>query len=254
MDASWAAFLPLCTPAGLARGGLLGGLFLTGLVGSLVHCAPMCGGFVLGQAADRMARLPAARLCEWRRLQSGLLLPYHLGRLSTYAVLGALAGSPAAVLARTPAFAWVSAGLLLAAAAGFVLQALSAARVTGGRAPALVSAAVLRLARGIGRRHAASGYLLGATLGLLPCSFLYGALLAAAGAGSCTLGMAVMLCFGLGTVPALVLAAVAGHAGRLRWRRASVALTSGLLAWNVSMLIGNAWMQLAPVMPGPASP
>ena len=34
-------------------GGLLLGLFLAGLAGSTMHCAPMCGGFVLGQVADR---------------------------------------------------------------------------------------------------------------------------------------------------------------------------------------------------------
>src|SRR6185312_14724447 len=85
-------------------GGLLAGLFLAGLAGSTVHCVPMCGGFVLGQVADRMARVPAARLCEWQRVGRGALLPYHLGRLTTYAGLGALAGLGGAGLGRLPWF------------------------------------------------------------------------------------------------------------------------------------------------------
>src|ERR1700760_857703 len=91
-------------------GGLLVGLFLAGLAGSTMHCVPMCGGFVLGQVADGMARMPAARLCEWRRITNGALLPYHLGRLTTYAALGAVAGLGAG---RLPWFATISAALLL---------------------------------------------------------------------------------------------------------------------------------------------
>src|SRR3954468_3521952 len=91
----------LCGP-GAGRGGLLTGLFAAGLAGSLLHCAPMCGGFVLGQVADRMARLPACRMCERRRLSAAALLPYHLGRLTTYGLLGALAAGSAGVLVRAP--------------------------------------------------------------------------------------------------------------------------------------------------------
>ena len=64
-----------------------------------------------------MARLPAARLCEWQRVGSGALLPYHLGRLTTYAGLGALGG---AASGRLPWFGFVSAGLLLLGAALFL--------------------------------------------------------------------------------------------------------------------------------------
>src|SRR3954454_25118552 len=77
----------LCGPAA-ARGGLLAGLFAAGLAGSALHCAPMCGGFVLGQVSDRMARLPSEHLSGYQRLLSSSLLPYHFGRLTTYSALG----------------------------------------------------------------------------------------------------------------------------------------------------------------------
>src|SRR5487761_2605674 len=115
-------------------GGIVLGLFLAGAAGSAMHCVPMCGGFVLGQVADRMARLPAAHLCEWRRVGAGALLPYHLGRLTTYTLLGALAGASGSVLARLPWFGWLSGVLLLLAAGLFLLHALRLAGAAASRA------------------------------------------------------------------------------------------------------------------------
>ena len=123
------------------------------LAGSTMHCVPMCGGFVLGQVADGMARLPATRLCEWQRVSRGALLPYHLGRLTTYAGLGAL--RRAAALGRLPWFGAVSGVLLLLGAALFLAQV---ARVLPGldRAPAGWTRAIARLAR-----RTSGGYPLG---------------------------------------------------------------------------------------------
>jgi sulfite exporter TauE/SafE len=166
--AGWCGSLPW-------SGGLLVGLFLAGAGGSTMHCVPMCGGFVLGQAADRAAQLPAARLCEWRRLRDGALLPYHLGRLTTYAGLGALGGT---TTGRLPWFTAASAGLLLL---GAVLLLAHVAHLVPGfeRAPAAWTRAIAQLARRTG-----GGYPLGIVLGFLPCGLLYAALAAAAASGA----------------------------------------------------------------------
>lgn len=154
-----------------------------------------------------MARVPAAQLCEWRRLRAGLLLPYHLGRLTTYALLGGLAASSVAVLGRLPWFTRLSAVLMAAAAALFLFEALARMAAVGRRLPGVHPAwsrLIARLARRISRNRAMGGYLLGLTLGFLPCSFLYGAIFAAATGGDWLRGAAAMLCFGLGTVPMLI--------------------------------------------------
>jgi uncharacterized protein len=208
-------------------GGLLLGLFLAGAAGSTMHCVPMCGGFVLGQVADGMVRLPAVRLCEWQRITRGALLPYHLGRLTTYACLGALSGGAAG---RLPWFGYVSAGLLLLGAALFLTHV---ARVVPGldRAPASWTRGVARLAK-----RAGGGYPLGIVLGFLPCGFLYAALATTAAGGNPLLGALGMLAFGLSTVPTLVAVGIAGQAAGRRWQRGVAAAAPAVMLLNAALL------------------
>src|SRR4030095_7428592 len=84
--------IALCRPEALGSVGVPGSLLLAGLAGSVVHCVGMCGPFVLGQVMADLDHGPSA-YGEWRRLCGAALLPYHLGRLTTYAALGSLAGS-----------------------------------------------------------------------------------------------------------------------------------------------------------------
>lgn len=224
----------LCGPAELERGlFLLPALLAAGLAGSVVHCTAMCGPFVLGQAADRMARLPAGRMCEAARLRSGLLLPYHAGRLATYTALGAAAGSVGVL--RLPAA--VPATLLALAGVAFLLLALGRLR------PALVPALAGGTAGGFGWLAGPAGRLgglpLGLALGFLPCGMVYAALAAAASAGP-LMGGAAMLAFGLGTVPALIAVAVLGHAAAHRWNGATRAAAPWLLGANGLILLGLA--------------
>ena len=217
--------------AGPLGGGLLVGLFLAGIAGSTMHCVPMCGGFVLGQAADGMARMPATHLCQWRRITGGALLPYHLGRITTYAGLGALAGLGAGQL---PWLGTISAALLLLAAVLFLLHA---AHLLPGleRAPAPWSHFVTSAAR-----RARGGYPLGIALGFLPCGFLYAALAAAAASGSPLLGAVAMLASGLGTAPALIAVGIAGHAAGRRWQRGVAVAAPAVMLLNAVLLIALA--------------
>jgi len=99
---------------------LLGALFAAGLVGGVGHCAGMCGPFVLAQAEARLAAVPAARLGEFHRVAGAALLPYHLGRLTTYAGLGGAAALLAGQATELTGLRWLSAALLLAAALFFL--------------------------------------------------------------------------------------------------------------------------------------
>lgn len=192
-------------------------MLLAGLVASPLHCAPMCGGFVLGQVSDRMARLPATHLSECQRLRAAALTPYHLGRLTTYAALGLVAGGGGLAIQHLG----LSAGVfLLIGAALLVLQA--ARRLRPGFP--------LKLTRTL------RGYPLGLALGFLPCGILYAALTAAAATASPLYGATAMFCFGLGTVPALLAVGVLGAAAGHRFRRSLTALTPAVLLFNAGLL------------------
>ena len=225
----------LCGPEQAARGLLLlPALLLAGLAGSVVHCTAMCGPFVLGQVADGLARMPAARMCQAARLRGALLLPYHAGRLLTYATLGAAAGWLGGL--RLPQV--VPGALLALAATGFLLLALRRWQ------PALAGPGVgstggwgAGLAALAGRRP--RGVALGLALGLLPCTMVYAALAAAASAGALFGGLG-MLAFGLGTVPALLAVGLLGHTAGRRWQVAMDRVAPWLLTANAMLLLALA--------------
>jgi sulfite exporter TauE/SafE len=220
--------------------GLPAALLLAGLAGSLVHCLGMCGPFVLGQviADSEHAR---GKYGEWQRLAGASLLPYHLGRLTTYTVLGALAGAATAFFAATTGFAWLSAALLVLSALLMMLQAIGLALGTGSPLSSLVS----RLAAPVGAsRHPVGRYVLGLVLGLLPCGLLYGALAAAAGTGSAHGGAVAMLAFGAGTMPALIGMAWLGMLLRRRLRDAAHWIATPLLLVNALVMLGLASQRL----------
>jgi sulfite exporter TauE/SafE len=246
------ALATLCSPDGMAGTGtaLLGALLLAGAAGGAMHCAPMCGPFVLGQVSDAMARIPAARLCEASRLSSALLLPYHAGRLTTYAGLGAVAAALGA--GAGGALGMLPGLLLLLAALLFVLQAarrlvprLAALLPAADRAPAGWLRLIGRLSARIDRTRPTGGYLLGIALGFLPCGFLYAAIAAAAASGSIAGGALAMLAFGLGTLPALIAVGFAGQAAGRTWQRGVAAVAPALMLVNAAVLGTMAWQALA---------
>lgn len=227
------------------RDGLILGLFLAGAAGGVMHCGPMCGGFVLGQVADRMARMPAAALCERRRITAALLWPYHLGRTASYAGLGAMAAASLGAFRAAPWFPPLRASVLTLAAGLFLAEALR--RVAPGLglpagtvAPAAWGRRLGRLAGRLGPGLGA-GWLRGVLLGLLPCGFLYGALTAAAAAGSPLRGALAMAAFAAGTVPALAAVGVLGQAAGRRFGIGLVRLAPAVLLLNAGLLAALAW-------------
>jgi len=244
-----------CRVAAEQHGSLIAVLFMTGLLGSPGHCAGMCGPFVLSQVGARLEAVPAARLTEGHRLCGALLASYHLGRASTYALLGALAAWFAGSFGALTGVRWLSAGLLGFAALGFLAAALTrlgrwlpSLRVPGAAAWGAVLARAVRPLFGppggagpVGWR----GYGLGLVLGLLPCGLVYGALAVAAATRDPLAGAAGMLAFAGGTVPALVAVGLAGHAAGRAWHRTVAAVTPLIMTGNALLLAWLAWQMAA---------
>jgi sulfite exporter TauE/SafE len=207
-------------------------LFMTGLVGSAGHCAGMCGPFVLAQVGA------GAGL---RRLAGSVLLPYHLGRGSTYIALGTLLAAPVGLLNRLDGLRWIPAAMLIAAAMVFILQALRGWNLFAGWSPGLPNLTRALFARPVGLH----GYGLGVVLGFLPCGLLYAAIGAAAATGDPVAAAAGMFGFALGTTPMLVATGLIGYGATLRWRALARKAMPAIAGVNALVLAAMAWRIVA---------
>lgn len=241
--------LAVCRVAVENHGGLLTSLFLTGLIGSASHCAGMCGPFVLSQVAAKLEAIPAASMSEFRRISGAALLPYHLGRATSYGALGALAGWASGALSGWSGFRYVAGGLLVLAALfliGMAVPRLKALWGGGGGGESWWSRHVAALARPLFSSPTGwRGWLLGVALGFIPCGLLYAALAAAAASGDALGACLAMLAFTLGTVPALLAVGVIGHFAIGQWRVSLLKWAPLLLAANAGMLGYMAWALVA---------
>lgn len=221
-------------------------LFLVGLLGG-THCIAMCGGIVGALSASSSGAAPAAR---WR-----LHLAYNLGRIIAYAAAGAAMGAIGSVgllLERV-----LPMQMMLYVAANLMLIALGLSLAGMTRPLAFVERIGQRgwtriqplTRRFLPARSVAQALPLGMLWGFLPCGMVYGGLSAALLAGSAGRGAALMLAFGLGTLPNLLLAGfllerLRGVVRLKSVRVASGALVFGFGAWgllNASTLGGRLW-------------
>lgn len=183
------------------------GLFL-GLLGGL-HCAGMCGPLMLA--------LPRTGLTSPAFLAGRAI--YQAGRIATYTLLGAVCGLIGRSLLLAGIQRWVSIALGLAMLAGvFVSPRFLEVPWLAHRVVRLKSV----MARFLRDRSLASMGTLGALNGLLPCGLVYAACAGAAATGSAPSGAALMLTFGLGTLPVMLALSLSGRmlpaAFRLRLR------------------------------------
>jgi uncharacterized protein len=187
--------------------------FLAGLAGA-GHCWAMCGGLVggvfLGGGNGRAH------------------LVYHAGRVLAYTLLGALAAGVGQAIVLTGGVGRAQGLLYVTAGVGVVLAGALAmrrsvgctARSAGGtNEPARAAPPAF---------HPLAGFL----NGLMPCALVFSLTLKAATAPSVAVGAAWLFAFGLGTVPAMLLAGVLAHwlggQSRIWLRRAAGLLVMAL--------------------------
>jgi len=174
-------------------------VFLVGLLGG-GHCVGMCGGIVSALSSQNAGGKPL------------LHLGYSTGRIASYSVAGAIAGSIGGL------------GLLFSG----VLPVQLALYVLANAMLLILGLYLAGLSPLAGKFEAAGRYLwsrlqpltrelvpvntvpralaVGALWGWIPCGLVYGVLATALLSGSAVRGAMVMLAFGLGTLPNLLLA------------------------------------------------
>ncbi|MBL8430102.1 MAG: sulfite exporter TauE/SafE family protein [Dechloromonas sp.] len=196
-------------------------LFLVGLLGG-THCVGMCGGIVGALSMGVTAR--------W-----SMHLAYNAGRILSYAAAGAIAGVLGA--ASMGLEGQVPARMILYLVANLMLVALGLYLLGITRALAFTERAGQKLwihlqpltRRFLPARSIGQAFPLGLLWGWLPCGLVYSALASALTAGSATRGGLMMLAFGLGTLPNLLLAGVVLARLNEFVRRPVVRTLSGLL-------------------------
>lgn len=193
-----------------------------GLLGSL-HCAAMCGPLMLA--------LPVAAGGRGHFLAGRVI--YQLSRISTYALLGVVAGLVGKSLLLVGVQRWLSIALGVVILLGFLLSkkiALSA--------PVVRFIGKLKFAMGaqLKQRNLRSLALLGLLNGLLPCGLVYVAMAGAVAQGTLLNGVLFMIAFGFGTLPTMLGISLSGKlfpaAVRQKFRSAipvGVCLLGGLL-------------------------
>jgi sulfite exporter TauE/SafE len=178
--------------------------FLIGLLGG-VHCVGMCGGIV-GALTVQTPR---------RRRAWDLHLAYSTGRIASYTAAGAVMGMIGGAGLMFNQILPVQ--MLLYVLANLVLVGLGLYLAGLGNQLARIEALGAWLWRRIQPYSArvlpadtlAKAFALGTLWGWLPCGLVYSVLASALVSGGGASGAAVMLAFGLGTLPNLLLAGMA---------------------------------------------
>ncbi|MCX7169598.1 MAG: sulfite exporter TauE/SafE family protein [Proteobacteria bacterium] len=219
-------------------------VFLIGLLGG-THCIAMCGGIVSALTVS----LPGQK-------QAWLLhLGYNCGRILSYALAGAGMGSIGSLGLLLNDVLPVQLGLYIAAnlmlvALGLYLagltQTLSFLERIGQRWWVRIQPFTRRF---LPARSISQAVPLGMLWGWLPCGMVYSVLAAALLAGSAARGAGLMLAFGLGTLPNLLLAGMLLKRLQDITRTKAVRLVSGMLVIgfgvfgliNATTLGGRLW-------------
>ncbi|MCK6418641.1 MAG: sulfite exporter TauE/SafE family protein [Alphaproteobacteria bacterium] len=222
--------------------GFIFGLFVAGLVSGFTHCAGMCGPFVLAQV-NTQGDLGLSRL------SGGVLLPYHLGRMTTYVGLSTIFHSVLNLaFVFTPYKALIAVPLLLTAATVFIVSAFPslsrlfpwAARIAAGLPVNVVMKAFQRFNT---RTGFAARYGMGIILGMMPCGMVVAAIMATALAPTGLHAALAMAAFAVGTMPALMMIGLGGQTLRWRYPIAFARLQRGMMVFSSLWLLAAAgWL------------
>lgn len=177
-------------------------VFLGGLLGA-THCIGMCGGFALALGAGTT------------RWQANLVrqLLYTLGRVATYALLGAIAAFVGTRLTRSFSSLHLAQAVLAtvagAALIGYGLHNLGwlPSRAQGQSSVACLAGKLFLPLFQV--QHWSKSFAAGVMTGFLPCGLVYTFLVLAASSGNLAVGALRMAVFGAGTAPLMIAAGCA---------------------------------------------
>jgi len=187
-----------------------------GFLGSFGHCFGMCGPLAVGFSLSAKGTRPNQNTPPWlQQLKFQILV--NLGRILSYALVGAGIGAIGSVLIEGGQLAGVGSNLRhwLAIITGLMLIWFGLGQIKPDLLPPIPLLHPLlqpklhtRLSQGMLKVSSSTQWwtpvILGMMWGLLPCGFLFAAQIKAAETGHWWMGAATMLAFGLGTLPTML--------------------------------------------------
>jgi sulfite exporter TauE/SafE len=172
-------------------------IFVSGVLGS-AHCIGMCGGIAATMSLGTKSVVGAM-------LRQGC---WSLGRTLTYVFLGIAAAALGARFLKSQGNAiWLQATFAIVAGVLLIVQGMHAAgwlkwRVRRNNSlPCVTRTVFSQFFQG---GSSISAFIAGLVTGFLPCGLVYSFLALAASSGHVGKGMLIMLSFGLGTVPVML--------------------------------------------------
>ena len=210
------------------------------------HCLVMCGGIsaALGMAAGRDAN---------GRTRPAIIMSYQLGRIFSYALAGLLlAGIFGGIVSLLDI---ESVRTTLRALSGFALLSGALVAFGGVRDPGTgIGRRLWPKLAPLGRRllpvnTLPRGFAFGMVWGWMPCGFVYSVLLIATLQLDAVNGALIMLAFGLGTAPALFIAALGAE--RLKHfssRPAARHVAGTVLLLSATLTFAGPWLEH--ILPG----
>jgi len=174
-------------------------LMTIAFLGSIGHCSGMCGGFVIAYTSAKIDE-------KWRKIYQALAhFLYNIGRVTSYAILGAIFGLlgsviPVTMMAKGILFFVIG---LIMVLMGFSLMG-KIKFITYLESSIAENNLFKRAFRSlVDKQSLLSFYLLGVLNGFIPCGFVYFFLAGAVATASPIYGAIVMFVFGLSTIPIL---------------------------------------------------
>ena len=172
-----------------------------GLIGSF-HCIGMCGPIVVA--------LPLKKHNLLSKITGAIL--YNTGRVFTYSVIGILFGLLGRGIHLAGFQQWTSILLGIVMIITVLFPYFFREKITiGSLFSGFASRLIVRLKRLFTDRSYSSLLMIGILNGLLPCGLVYVAVAGAINSGTVVSGAFFMMFFGIGTIPLLLVAILAGN-------------------------------------------
>jgi len=200
----------------------LGMLFVAGMLTSM-HCVAMCGGIALSQQGNRTSL-------------GGL--PYHLGRIVSYTILGGVVGALGSVVSFSPLTKGILAGVAGLFMVGLGLRMLGLLpKMRWFRLPKVPRIIPVHLTLAFRKK---GPFFIGLLNGFLPCGPLQTMQLYALGTGSLALGALSMFLFSIGTVPLMFAFGAWSSFFSAKWQHRPVLASAILVVFFGVVMAGRA--------------